>query len=130
MSTLAAMGGRKFLLAILGVIAIILSNKFGIDQTTVLTVGGVLITTIFGQSLADGLSNGATSSNAVEQGRINIVLKENDVKVATIAHETAKVNADAAQSHADAAKSNAVTAAIEAGHVDKADTIAEIVKTL
>lgn len=123
MNTIAALGGRKFLLAILGVIAIILSNKFGIDQTTVLTVGGVLITTIFGQSLADGLSNGATSSNAVEQGRINIVLKDNDVKIASIGHETAKVNAAEA-------KSNAVTAAIEAGHVDKSDNIAEIVKAL
>lgn len=127
MNTIAALGGRKFLLAILAVIAIPLCAKYGFDQTTVLTIGATIISAILGQSVSEAATGGATSSNApnpIEQGRINIVLKENDVKIAEHASNTASASAAAA-------KSNAVTAAIESGHMDKTNVnIAEVVTDL
>lgn len=61
-NVLAKLGGRKFVLAIFGVIAIAAHNYLGISQETVMVVGGVVASYIFGQGIADGLSGGATSS--------------------------------------------------------------------
>ena len=64
MNLLAKLGGRKFLLAVLGVIAIALHQLIGMDEQTVYSVGGVLVAYILGQSYSDGASGGATSSTA------------------------------------------------------------------
>jgi hypothetical protein len=59
---LARLGGRKFLLALFGALAIALHSWLGIDQESVLTLGGVIAAYVFGQGIADGFSGGATSS--------------------------------------------------------------------
>ncbi len=126
MNIIAALGGKKFLLALLGVFATVLSAKFGLDQTQVLTVGTIIVSAILGQSASEAATGGATSSNApdpIEQGRVNIVLAENQVKV--LEHTK-----DAAVANANAAKSNAVTAAIENGHFKPEDKVAEVVADL
>lgn len=118
MKIIAALGGRKFLLAVLAAITIPLSTKYGIDPNTIMTVGAVLIAAILGQSVADAASGGATASNApdpIEQGRIEITLGEQDVKVAAHA--------------ADQAKHETVTAAIESGKLT-ADHVAAAVQSL
>jgi hypothetical protein len=55
------------LLALFGVIAIALHNWLGIDQDSILALGGVVSAYVFGQGIADGFSGGATSSVAQEQ---------------------------------------------------------------
>jgi hypothetical protein len=62
MELLGKLGGRKFLMAVVGVIAIGLHNWLGINTEGVITLGGVVAAFIFGQGIADGLSGGATSS--------------------------------------------------------------------
>jgi len=57
-------GGRKFLIAITGVILMACKNYFGLDDQTVAWIAGVIGVYIGGQSLADGLSGGATSTSA------------------------------------------------------------------
>ena len=64
MNILGKLGGRKFLVAIFGVVAIGLHNWLGIQTEAVMTIGGIVSAFLFGQGLADGLSGGATSSTA------------------------------------------------------------------
>jgi len=61
---LARLGGRKFLLALFGALAIALHSWLGIEQESVLALGGVIAAYVFGQGIADGFSGGATSSVA------------------------------------------------------------------
>lgn len=69
MNILGKLGGRKFLMAIFGVVAIGLHNWLNIDTQAVLTIGGVIAAFIFGQGIADGLSGGATSSTTGDDGQ-------------------------------------------------------------
>ena len=62
MNILGKLGGRKFLMAVVGVIAIGLHNWLNIDTQAVITLGGIISAYIVGQGIADGLSGGATSS--------------------------------------------------------------------
>jgi hypothetical protein len=64
MSILGKLGGRKFLMAVFGVLAIGLHNWLNIDTHAVITLGGVIAAFIFGQGLADGLSGGVTSTTS------------------------------------------------------------------
>lgn len=57
-------GGRKFLMALFGATAIALHNWLGIDQDSILALGGVVCSYVLGQGLADGMSGGETSSVA------------------------------------------------------------------
>lgn len=61
---LGSIGGRKFILALFGVLAIALHEKLGINPDAVMTLGGVVAAYIFGQGFADGMSKGATSTTA------------------------------------------------------------------
>jgi hypothetical protein len=63
-SILGKLGGRKFLVALFGVIAIALHSWLGIDQDAVMTLGGVVAAYVFGQGIADGFSGGATSTSS------------------------------------------------------------------
>lgn len=67
MGILGKLGGRKFVVAVFGVIGIGLHNWLGIDSNAVMTIGGVVAAFIFGQGIADGLSGGATSSTVGSQ---------------------------------------------------------------
>ena len=64
MSILARLGGRKFIIALFGAIAIALHSALGIDQEAVMTLGAMIAAYVFGQGIADGFSGGATSSVA------------------------------------------------------------------
>jgi hypothetical protein len=61
---LGQLGGKKFLLALFGLAAVVLNAKFGVSEQSVLAVGGIVAAYVLGQGLADGLSGGATSSVA------------------------------------------------------------------
>ena len=63
-SFIGSIGGRKFVMALAAVIAIVLQSKFGISDTQVMYVAGIACTFIFGQGFSDGLSKGATSTVA------------------------------------------------------------------
>jgi hypothetical protein len=63
-SFLARLGGRKFILALFGALAIALHEALGLDPETVLALGGVVASYALGQGLADGLSGGKTSSSS------------------------------------------------------------------
>lgn len=63
MKFLAKIGGRKFIVTLFTLIAVALSASLGISETVVLTIGGIVSTYLFGQSAADAVSKGATSSN-------------------------------------------------------------------
>lgn len=65
MNILGQLGGRKFLMALFGVLAIGLHNWLNIDSQAVVTLGGVIAAFVFGQGIADGLSGGATSSSTL-----------------------------------------------------------------
>ena len=69
MNILGKLGGRKFLMAVIGVVAIGLHNWLNIDTQAVMTLGGVIGAFIFGQGIADGLSGGATSSTTGSDGK-------------------------------------------------------------
>ena len=60
------LGGRKFLLAILGVVIVVFQERFGISAAAVEQVGYVVISFIVGQGFADGISKGATSTTTPE----------------------------------------------------------------
>ena len=62
MDILGKLGGRKFIMAVFGVLAIGLHNWLNIDSQAIIALGGVISAYIFGQGIADGLSGGATSS--------------------------------------------------------------------
>ncbi len=60
---LGKLGGRKFLMAILGVAAVSLHKYFAwIDPNDVLAIGAIVVSYIFGQSISDGMTGGATST--------------------------------------------------------------------
>lgn len=61
-SVLAKLGGRKFVLAVFGAVAIAAHAWLGIDESAVMTLGAVISAYIFGQGIADGLSGGVTST--------------------------------------------------------------------
>ena len=61
---LGQLGGKKFILALFGLVAVVLNAKFGVSEQSVLAVGGIVAAYVLGQGLADGLSGGATSSVA------------------------------------------------------------------
>ncbi len=76
MGILGQLGGRKFLMAILGVVAMGLHNKFGMSSDAVMTIGGIICAYIFGQSFSDGMTGGITSTSTpvtspTEVARIN-----------------------------------------------------------
>lgn len=58
------MGGRKFLVALVALAAVVLNATLGISEQSVLIGGGIAISYILGQSFADGLTGGATSTTA------------------------------------------------------------------
>jgi hypothetical protein len=64
LNILGKLGGRKFLVALFGVVAIGLHSWLGIDEQSVLAVGGIVAAYVFGQGVADGFSGGATSTVA------------------------------------------------------------------
>ena len=61
---LARLGGRKFIVAVFGAIAVGLHSWLGIDPDSVLALGGIIAAYVFGQGIADGFSGGSTSSVA------------------------------------------------------------------
>jgi len=61
---LGKLGGRKFLVAIFGALAIALNSWLGISPDAVVALGGIVAAYVFGQGIADGFSGGATSSVA------------------------------------------------------------------
>jgi hypothetical protein len=61
---LGGLGGRKFLMAIAGVVAVVLAAKFGVDETRTMEIAVLVSSFILGQSYADGKSAGATSTTA------------------------------------------------------------------
>lgn len=63
-NVIAKLGGRKFIIALFGALAVAANSWLGISEEAVLVVGGIVATYIAGQSLADGLSGGATSTVA------------------------------------------------------------------
>ena len=67
MKFLGKIGGRKFILAVFAVAAVALSSAFGISESAVMTVGGIVASYLMGQGFADGMSGGATSSTTPDQ---------------------------------------------------------------
>lgn len=64
LSILGKLGGRKFLVALFGALAVALHSWLGIDKGAIITLGGIVAAYVLGQGAADGLSAGATSSTA------------------------------------------------------------------
>jgi len=71
---IGGLGGRKFLVAVLAVIAVVLKEKLGVSEEQVQWVGGIAISFILGQGLADGMSKGvtATAASPVEPPKTNL----------------------------------------------------------
>jgi len=63
-SVFGYLGGRKFLLAVFGVISIALHSALGVPESAITTIGGIVAAYIFGQGVADRLSAGETSTSA------------------------------------------------------------------
>ncbi|GMV78852.1 MAG: hypothetical protein AMXMBFR7_00360 [Planctomycetota bacterium] len=59
---LGKLGGRKFILAVFGAIAVGLNGLLGLDEASILALGGIVATYLMGQGIADGLSGGFTST--------------------------------------------------------------------
>jgi len=60
---ISAIGGRKFLVAVLGLIGVVVAATTGFDiEPYVETIIGIIAPYLIGQGLADGLSKGATAS--------------------------------------------------------------------
>ncbi len=71
---LGKLGGRKFLMAILGVVAVSIHKYFAwIDPNDVLAIGAIVVSYIFGQSISDGMTGGVTSTTTpvVDPAAIN-----------------------------------------------------------
>ncbi len=64
LSFLGKLGGRKFIVALFGALAVALHNSLGIEPDAVMTLGGIVAAYVFSQGVADGFSGGATSSVA------------------------------------------------------------------
>jgi hypothetical protein len=62
LNVLGKLGGRKFLVAVFGAVAIGLNSWLGISEDAVLALGGIVAAYVFGQGVADGFSGGMTSS--------------------------------------------------------------------
>lgn len=101
MELIGRLGGRKFILAIIAVVAIGLHNWLGIDVNSVYTIGGIIATFIFGQSFADGMSGGTTSTTTptvdpAEVARINMataIAENHDDETELVTAQTAAINA-------------------------------------
>jgi len=63
---IADLGGKKFVMSIFGVLAIVLQEKCGISEDQTMYIAGIVATFVGSQGLADGLSKGATSSQAAK----------------------------------------------------------------
>jgi len=64
LNVLGRLGGRKFLVAVFGALAIGLQSWLGVDPEATLALGGVIAAYVFGQGVADGFSGGSTSTVA------------------------------------------------------------------
>lgn len=65
MNFIGKIGGRKFLVAVFGLIAVVVASLTGVNiEAYQETIIGIIGTYLLGQGLADGLSKGATSSTA------------------------------------------------------------------
>lgn len=60
---IGSLGGKKFVMAVFGVVAVVLAAKFGISEETTYKIAAMVCSFVLGQGVADGLSGGATSSN-------------------------------------------------------------------
>jgi hypothetical protein len=68
MGFLAKIGGRKFVIALFSLIAVVVAALTGVDlEPYKETVIGIIGTYLLGQGVADGLSKGATSSNPPQE---------------------------------------------------------------
>ena len=69
MNILCRLGGRKFIVAVLGVVAIAVGSLTGHDlkPDTIQWLAGIIASYCIGQGISDGLSGGATSSNPPEK---------------------------------------------------------------
>lgn len=68
MGIVAKLGGRKFLVAVLSLIGVVVASLTGVDiEPYKETIIGIIGTYLLGQGVADGLSKGATSSNPPQQ---------------------------------------------------------------
>jgi len=65
---LGKVGGRKFIVTILGLAAMMVNGLTGvnIDDATVQMIAGIVASFVIGQGVADGLSGGATSTSSEE----------------------------------------------------------------
>lgn len=63
----ATVGGRKFLMAIIAMIAAVVMKYTNFDQVTALAIVGTAISYIVGQSVADAATDGKTSSTVQNQ---------------------------------------------------------------
>ena len=65
---IASLGGKKFVAAILGVVAVVMTARLGFSEETTKTVvewvGAVVASFLLGQGVSDGLSGGSTSATA------------------------------------------------------------------
>lgn len=61
---LGKVGGRKFIVTILGLVAMIVNGLTGvdIDENTIQMIAGIVASFVLGQGIADGLSKGATGT--------------------------------------------------------------------
>lgn len=67
MEFLKKIGGRKFVVALFSLIAVVVAALTGVDiEPYKETVIGIIGTYLLGQGVADGLSHGKTSSNPPE----------------------------------------------------------------
>lgn len=118
-SILGKLGGRKFLMAIVGVVAIALQSKYHLDPEVIYGIGGIIITFILGQSYSEAKTGGATSSTTPVSSPAEV--SRIDQATELIRHETAIVNAQATVAAAAASTASGpaetadkVSAALEA----------------
>jgi len=60
--TVAKLGGRKFLVCLFGMLVVAANNALGMPVDLLWTVASLASVYVFGQSIADAASQGATSS--------------------------------------------------------------------
>jgi hypothetical protein len=61
---IGSLGGRKFLVALFALAAVILQTKFGISEEATLKIAGIASAFVFSQGIAEGLSKTGTSTVA------------------------------------------------------------------
>ena len=96
-SILGKLGGRKFLAMLLALIAFALHNYLGIDQTTTITIGGLIATYILGQSYSDAQTSGATSSTTPTVDPAQISTLEAVTAMADAGHSAEQIQATLAK---------------------------------